>query len=77
MMKAGARGETAVSLDDDRWLFDGDAWSDKLLAEDFAALETCGDPDCDHRTCQDDDDSQADDDAPDYSTVTMTEVYDD
>jgi hypothetical protein len=72
MMETGARRETPVSLDDGRWLFDGDAWSDKMLAEDIAALKGCGDPDC---VCQDND--QADDGDPDYSRVTMTEVYDD
>lgn len=64
-----------MSLDDDRWLWDGDAWRKKLLAQDFAALKDCGDPACDHRTCQDDE--PAEDGEPDYSTVTMTEGYDD
>ena len=63
-----------MSLDDDRWLFDGAAWQERDLARELATVKDCGDPACDHRTCQDDD--QAEDSEPDYSTVTMTEGYD-
>lgn len=59
-----------MSLDDDRWLFDGGAWLEALRADEMAdGVKGCGDPDC---CCQD----EPGDGEPDYSTVTMTEVYD-
>lgn len=59
-----------MSLDDDRWLFDGDAWLEALRADETAAgVKGCGDPDC---CCQD----EPEEGEPDHSTVTMTDVYD-